>query len=56
MVSVTAYLVDAADFAAFNGVYAAAFAQPRPVRTTVRTDLMLPGALVELTVIAQQKA
>ncbi|SIQ71176.1 RidA family protein [Pseudacidovorax sp. RU35E] len=56
VVSVTAYLVDAPDFAAFNGVYAAAFAEPRPVRTTVRADLMLPGALVELTVIAQQKA
>lgn len=54
VVSVTAYLVDPADFAAFNRVYAAAFPEPRPVRTTVRTDLMLPGAKLELTVIAAQ--
>lgn len=55
VVSVTVHLVDAADFAAFNRVYAAAFGEPRPVRTTVRADLMLPGALVELTVVAQKK-
>lgn len=52
VVSVTAHLVNAEDFAAFNRVYAEAFAEPRPVRTTVRADLVLPGALVELTVIA----
>lgn len=52
VVSVTAHLVNAGDFAAFNRVYAEAFAEPRPVRTTVRADLVLPGALVELTVIA----
>jgi 2-iminobutanoate/2-iminopropanoate deaminase len=52
VVSVTAYLVNPADFAAFNRVYAEAFPEPRPVRTTVRADLMLPGALLELTVVA----
>jgi 2-iminobutanoate/2-iminopropanoate deaminase len=52
VVSVTAYLVNPADFAGFNRVYAGAFPQPRPVRTTVRADLMLPKALLELTVIA----
>jgi len=52
VVSVTAYLVDPADFAAFNRVYADVFVEPRPVRTTVRADLMLPGALLELTVVA----
>ncbi|MEF7617404.1 RidA family protein [Aquincola sp. MAHUQ-54] len=52
VVSVTVHLVNADDFAAFNRVYADAFAEPRPVRTTVRADLVLPGALVELTVVA----
>ncbi|MDN4589789.1 RidA family protein [Xenophilus aerolatus] len=54
VVSVTAYLVNAADFAGFNRVYAEHFAEPRPVRTTVRADLMLPGALLELTVVASR--
>lgn len=56
LVSVTAYLVDPADFAAFNRVYARRLPQPYPVRTTVRADLMLPGALLELTVVARSRA
>lgn len=52
VLSVTAYLVNPADFAAFNRAYAKVFTEPRPVRTTVRADLMLPGALLELTVVA----
>jgi 2-iminobutanoate/2-iminopropanoate deaminase len=54
VMSVTAYLVDPADFAGFNRAYAQAFPEPLPVRTTVRADLMLPGALLELTVIARR--
>lgn len=49
--SVTAYLVNPVDFAAFNRAYAEAFSEPRPVRA----DLMLPGALLELTVIAGRR-
>lgn len=56
VVSVTAYLVNPTDFAGFNRVYAEAFAEPRPVRTTVRADLMLPKALLELTVIASARS
>lgn len=56
VVSVTAYLIDPTDFAAFNRVYAARFTQPYPVRTTVRADLMLPVARLELTVVAQARA
>lgn len=56
VVSVTAHLIDPADFAAFNRVYAARFRQPYPVRTTVRADLMLPMARLELTVVAQARA
>lgn len=55
IVSVTAYLVHASDFAAFNQVYRQRMPQPFPVRTTVRADLMLPGALLELTVIAAER-
>jgi len=56
VVSVTAYLTDAADFVAFNRVYASHFQPPYPVRTTVRADLMLPGARLELTVVARARA
>lgn len=56
VVSVTAYLVDSADFAAFNRAYASRFAQPYPVRTTVRADLMLSRARLELTVVARARA
>ena len=55
VVSVSAYLTQTSDFAAFNRVYATRFNEPRPVRTTVHTGLMLPGALVELTVIAAER-
>lgn len=55
VVSITAYLTDAADFAAFNQAYASRFSQPYPVRTTVRCDLMLPGARVELTAVARAR-
>ena len=52
VVSATCYLTDAADFAAFNRVYAEHFSDPLPVRTTVQSGLMV-DALVEITVIAQ---
>jgi len=55
VVSVTAYLTEQEDFAAFNKVYERRFPQPFPVRTTVRSDLMLAGARLELTVIAQRR-
>lgn len=55
VLSCTCYLTDAADFGAFNEVYAAAFTQPYPVRTTVGVFLMLPGAKVEITVIARAR-
>lgn len=52
VVSATCYLTDPADFAAFNEVYAAAFPEPYPVRTTVAAPLMI-DAKVEITVIAK---
>jgi 2-iminobutanoate/2-iminopropanoate deaminase len=56
VISISACLTQTSDFAAFNRVYAARFCEPRPVRTTVCTALMLPGALVELTAIAVERA
>lgn len=56
VVSVCAYLTETSDFAAFNRVYATRFNEPRPVRTTVHCGLMLPGARVELTVVAAERA
>lgn len=55
VVSVTAYLVNPADFAAFNHVYARRMPQPYPTRTTVQANLMMPGALLELTVVAVEQ-
>ena len=56
VLSCTCYLTDAADFAAFNAIYAKAFAEPYPVRTTVGCFLILPKAVVEITAIAKARA
>ena len=50
VVKATVHLSDLALFGAFNGIYAAYFSEPRPVRTTVGSQL--PGILVEIDVIA----
>lgn len=51
IVKVTVWLTDVADFAGFNGVYSAFFGDTYPARSTVRSDLMLPGARVEIECI-----
>ena len=49
----TIWLTRIEDFAAFNHAYAAAFPGPElPTRSTVRADLMVPGALVEIEAMA----
>ena len=51
VVKVTAHLQELRrDFAAYNEVYAELMPEPRPVRTTVGSDLM--GILVEIDVVA----
>lgn len=50
--SVTVYLKSAADFQAMNDVYRAYWPKDPPARTTVISDFVLPGALVEMTMIA----
>lgn len=52
VVKATAWLTDTKHFAAYNKVYAAAFGDTPPCRSTVCSALMLPGALVEIEVIA----
>lgn len=45
------WLTNAEDFEAFNSVYASYFEGPPPARSAVRSDLLLPGALLELEAI-----
>lgn len=54
VVKTTVWLTDTADFAAFNEAYAASFGSHRPARSTVRSDLMLPGARIEIEAIARR--
>ena len=52
VVSVTVYLRSASDFQAMNDAYRAFWPKDPPTRTTVIADLVLPAALVEMTMIA----
>lgn len=52
VVSVTAYLTSASDFAAMNEAYRPFWPGDPPARTTVITELVLPEALIELSMIA----
>jgi aminoacrylate peracid reductase len=52
VVAITVYLKNAADFAAMNDVYRTYWAKDPPTRTTVVADFVLPGALVEMSMIA----
>ena len=53
--SVTVYLKSAADFQAMNEVYRTFWPTDPPARTTVISDFVLPGALVEMTIVAVPK-
>jgi len=50
VVKVSAHLSDLANFAAYNKVYGTYFPDPKPVRTTVGSQL--PGIMVEIDAIA----
>jgi 2-iminobutanoate/2-iminopropanoate deaminase len=52
VVKTTVFLVDMADFAAMNEVYARVFGQHRPARSTVAVAALPRGARVEIEVIA----
>jgi 2-iminobutanoate/2-iminopropanoate deaminase len=53
VIKVNAFLVDLAEFPAFNEVYAEHFREPYPVRTTVQAGLA-PGLLVEVEAVARK--
>ena len=48
---ITVYLRQAADFPAMNAAYRAAWSGPPPTRTTVVTELLTPGAQVEIAAV-----
>ena len=52
VLSVTVYLTSAADFQAMNDAYRAFWPKDPPTRTTVIADLVLPEALVEMSMVA----
>ena len=52
VVKTTVFLVDMADFAAMNEVYAGAFGDHRPARSTVAVAALPRGARVEIEAIA----
>jgi 2-iminobutanoate/2-iminopropanoate deaminase len=52
-VSCLVHLADVDDYAAFNDEYAKHFSREKPVRTTVRADL-IAGMHVEITVLAKE--
>lgn len=52
IVKTTIWLTNAADFAAFDAAYAACFGAHKPARSTVVSQLVLPGALIEIEAVA----
>jgi 2-iminobutanoate/2-iminopropanoate deaminase len=49
---VECFLAEASDFPAWNVIWRAWFAAPRPARTTVVSQFAVPGILIELQVTA----
>jgi 2-iminobutanoate/2-iminopropanoate deaminase len=52
VVKTTVFLVDMADFAPMNEVYAARFSAPHPARSTVAVAALPRGARVEIEAVA----
>jgi 2-iminobutanoate/2-iminopropanoate deaminase len=48
IIKTTVWLAESRDFGSFNQTYAQFFGDLKPARSTVRADLMLQGALVEI--------
>lgn len=55
IVKTTVWLARTEDFGAFNDAYGAFFPDAPPARTTVRSDLMGKGILVEIEATAQRQ-
>jgi 2-iminobutanoate/2-iminopropanoate deaminase len=54
VVRATVYLADMADFATLNGIYADAFGDHRPARSTVQAAALPKGARVEIDLVARR--
>ena len=54
VVRATVYLADMADFATLNGIYAEAFGDHRPARSTVQAAALPKGARVEIDLVARR--
>jgi 2-iminobutanoate/2-iminopropanoate deaminase len=52
VVKMSVWLTDKADFPAFNAAYREFFPDRPPARSTVVSDLLIPGAKVEIDAIA----
>jgi 2-iminobutanoate/2-iminopropanoate deaminase len=52
VVKTTVFVADMADFTTVNGVYAEAFGEHRPARSTVQAAALPLGALVEVEAVA----
>jgi 2-iminobutanoate/2-iminopropanoate deaminase len=52
VIKATVWLVERSAFPGFNKVYAEYFPADPPTRATVCSELMMPGALVEIEVVA----
>ncbi|HZN02707.1 MAG TPA: RidA family protein [Candidatus Polarisedimenticolia bacterium] len=52
VVRTTVFLVDLGDFATMNAIYARAFGETRPARSTVQVSALPRGARVEIDAIA----
>lgn len=48
----TIWLTNVEDFSAFNQAYATYFSENPPARATVRSDLLIPGARIEIEALA----
>lgn len=53
IVKSTVWLARLEDYADFNRAYAEFFGRHKPARSTVQANLVVPGALVEIEVIAR---
>lgn len=56
VVKATVYLADMADFATLNGIYAEAFGDHRPARSTVQAAALPKAARVEIDLVARRRA
>lgn len=55
VIKVNVYLVDMSEFAEMNAVYSKKFSSPYPARSTVGVAELLPGARVEIEMIAKKR-